>query len=644
VGHTLFGALFQSVLDPKERRQIGAHYTSERDIMKVVRALFLDDLRAKFEKAKGDRKKLEQLHVTLAQLRFIDPACGCGNFLVISYREIRQLELEILQALHQKATGTQQVMDIALLAEVDVDQFYGIEIEEWPVRIAEVAMWLMDHQMNIRVAEVFGQYFARLPLRKSPTIVHGNALTVDWNTVLDKSKCSYILGNPPFVGKKEQIDRQKEDMYLVWGDHPGAGVLDYVTCWYKKAAEYIHGTGIRVGFVSTNSISQGEQVGVLWSKLFTYGIKIHFAHTTFAWESEASGKAHVHVVIEGFGASDIGNKTLFEYENPKSEAHAIQVKNINPYLADAPDVLVTKRTKPISEAPEIFYGSMMIDKARAADEDEGLIISSEERKNLLIESPALRPYIGKLLGGEEFINGSYRWCLWLVDAPPELLRESPRLRARLDRVRRFRLSSGRAQTQKLAATPALFGEIRQPSSRYLLIPKVSSETRRYIPVGFIEPAVIASGSALIVPDATLYDFGIISSAMHNAWMRYVGGRMKSDYQYSNQIVYNNFVWPENPTTQQKAAVGKAAEAVLAARRQFPDTSLADLYDPVTMPPVLSKAHAELDRAVDRCYRPHPFDRDRLRVEYLFGLFEKTLVPLMAKAGKGRRRAPMDAQQ
>jgi hypothetical protein len=421
-------------------------------------------------------------------------------------------------------------------------------------------------------------------------------------------------------------------------------VLDYVTCWYKKAAEYIHGTGIRVGFVSTNSISQGEQVGVLWSKLFTYGIKIHFAHTTFAWESEASGKAHVHVVIEGFGASDIGNKTLFEYENPKSEAHAIQVKNINPYLADAPDVLVTKRTKPISEAPEIFYGSMMIDKARAADEDEGLIISSEERKNLLIESPALRPYIGKLLGGEEFINGSYRWCLWLVDAPPELLRESPRLRARLDRVRRFRLSSGRAQTQKLAATPALFGEIRQPSSRYLLIPKVSSETRRYIPVGFIEPAVIASGSALIVPDATLYDFGIISSAMHNAWMRYVGGRMKSDYQYSNQIVYNNFVWPENPTTQQKAAVGKAAEAVLAARRQFPDTSLADLYDPVTMPPVLSKAHAELDRAVDRCYRPHPFDRDRLRVEYLFGLFEKTLVPLMAKAGKGRRRAPMDAQQ
>ena len=632
------------MLDPKERRQIGAHYTSERDIMKVVRALFLDDLRARFAKAKGDRKKLEQLHVTLAQLRFIDPACGCGNFLVISYREIRQLELEILQALHQKATGTQQVMDIALLAEVDVDQFYGIEIEEWPVRIAEVAMWLMDHQMNIRVAEVFGQYFARLPLRKSPTIVHGNALTVDWNAVLDKSKCSYILGNPPFVGKKEQIDRQKEDMDRVWGDHPGAGVLDYVTCWYKKAAEYIHGTGIRVGFVSTNSISQGEQVGVLWSKLFTYGIKIHFAHTTFAWESEASGKAHVHVVIEGFGASDIGNKTLFEYENPKSEAHAIQVKNINPYLADAPDVLVTKRTKPIGEAPEIFYGSMMIDKARAADEDEGLIISSEERKNLLIESPALRPYIRKLLGGEEFINGSYRWCLWLVDAPPELLRESPRLRARLDRVRRFRLSSGRAQTQKLAATPALFGEIRQPSSRYLLIPKVSSETRRYIPVGFIEPAIIASGSALVVPDATLYDFGIISSAMHNAWMRYVGGRMKSDYQYSNQIVYNNFVWPENPTAQQKAAVGKAAEAVLAARKQFPDTSLADLYDPVTMPPVLSKAHAELDRAVDRCYRPHPFDRDRLRVEYLFGLFEKASVPLMASARKGRRRAPTDAQQ
>ncbi len=642
ISPAIFGALFQSVLDPKERRQIGAHYTSERDIMKVVRALFLDDLRERFERAKGDRKKLEQLHVTLAQLRFLDPACGCGNFLVISYRELRQLELEILQALHQKAAGTQLVTDIALLAQVDVDQFYGIEIEEWPVRIAEVAMWLMDHQMNIRVAEVFGLYFARLPLKKSPTIVHDNALRVDWNAVLDRSKCSYILGNPPFVGKKEQIDRQKEDMDLVWGDHPGAGVLDYVTCWYKKAAEYISGTSIRVGFVSTNSISQGEQVGVLWGKLFTYGIKIHFAHTTFAWESEASGKAHVHVVVIGFGASDASKKTLFEYDTPKTEAHAVQAKNINPYLADAPDVLVTKRTKPISSAPEILYGSMMIDKARTADEDEGLIITDEERKKLLAESPTLKGHIRKLLGGEEFINGTYRWCLWLVDAPPELLRESPLLRARLEKVRKFRQDSGRAQTQKLAATPALFGEIRQPSSRYLLIPKVSSETRRYIPVGFVEPAVIASGSALIVPGATLYDFGVISSAMHNTWMRYVGGRMKSDYQYSNQIVYNNFVWPESPTAQQKAAVEKAAEAVLAARKQFPDTSFADLYDPVTMPAALSKAHAGLDRAVDRCYRPHPFDRDRLRVEYLFGLFEKASVPLVAKAKKGRAKAGKNA--
>ncbi|MBI4567172.1 MAG: hypothetical protein HY719_02110 [Planctomycetes bacterium] len=306
-------------------------------------------------------------------------------------------------------------------------------------------------------------------------------------------------------------------------------------------------------------------------------------------------------------------------------------------LADAPDLLLTKRTKPISPAPEILYGSMMIDKARSAGEDEGLVITEVERTSLLAESPGLKGHIRKLLGGEEFINGSYRWCLWLVDAPPELLRESPRLRARLEKVRKFRLGSGRDQTRNLAATPALFGEIRQPTSRYLLIPKVSSETRRYIPIGFIAPAIIASGSALIVPNATLYDFGVISSAMHNAWMRYVGGRLESRYQYSNQIVYNNFVWPKNPTAHQKAAVEKAAEAVLAARKQFPNTSLADLYDPVTTPRALSKAHAKLDRAVDRCYRPHPFDRDRLRVEFLFGLFEKASAPLVARTegGKGR---------
>ncbi len=632
ISPAIFGALFQSVLDKKQRRQIGAHYTTETNILKVVRSLFLDELRAEFARARNDRPRLEKLRLSLAKLRFLDPACGCGNFLVISYRELRLLELEILQALHGK--GTQQVTDISLLAQVDVDQFYGIEIEEWPARIAEVAMWLMDHQMNLRLAEVFGQYFVRLPLRKSPTIVTANALRLDWTTVLPAAECSYVLGNPPFVGKKEQIARQKEDLALIWG--AGAGVLDYVTCWYRRAAEYIRGTRIRVGFVSTNSISQGEQVGLLWKKLFSYGIKIHFAHSTFAWQSEASGKAHVHVVIIGFGAFDAGGKRLFEYDTPQGQPHAVPARNINPYLADAPDVVVVKRLEPINGAPPISYGSMMIDKPRDGGDGEGLIIAAEERRALLAECPALKPFIRKVYGGEEFLNGTARWCLWLVGAPPALLRESPRLRARIEGVRKFRLSSDRPQTKKLAATPALFGEIRQPTSRYLLIPKVSSETRRYIPIGFLESTVIATGSALIVPRATLYDFGILSSAMHNAWMRYVGGSMKSDYQYSSQVIYNNFPWPEGITEKQRAAVAAAADSVLAAREKHPESSLADLYDPIAMPPALAKAHAALDRTVDRCYRSQPFASDRNRVEFLFSLFEKVTSPVEPAARPKRR--------
>ncbi len=635
ISPAIFGALFQSVLDKKERRQIGAHYTTESNILKVVRSLFLDDLRAEFSRAKGDRARLEALHVALSKLRFMDPACGCGNFLVVSYREVRLLELDILQALHKKGAGTQRVTDISLIAKVNVDQFYGIEIEEWPGRIAEVAMWLMDHQMNQRLSEAFGLYFARLPLRRSPTIVTANALRLDWRSILPSDQCSYVLGNPPFVGKKEQTEAQKSDLGLIWGE--GAGVLDYVTCWYHQAAAYIRGTRIRVGFVSTNSISQGEQVAVLWQKLLRYGLKVQFAHTTFAWQSEASGKAHVHVVIIGFGAFDVSHKMLFEYDRPDGQPHAVAAKNINPYLADAPDVLVGKRTRPINGAPEICYGSMMIDKPRQAGDDEGLIITDEERRRLIDECPALKAYIRKAYGGDEFLNGTVRWCLWLVDAPPSLVRQSPRLHARVERVRKFRLASGRPQTQKLAATPTLFGEIRQPTSRYLLVPKVSSEIRRYIPIGFLEPTEIATGSSLIVPGATPYHFGVLSSAMHNAWMRYVGGRLESRYQYSNQIIYNNFLWPQALDERHKQAVTEAANAVLAARRKFPDSNLSDLYDPVAMPAVLAKAHSVLDRAVDRCYRAQPFASDRNRVEFLFALYERITAPLAA-ASKSKRRA------
>ena len=499
-------------------------------------------------------------------------------------------------------------------------------------------MWLMDHQMNIRLSEAFGQYFVRLPLKKSPTIVCGNALRLDWKRILPPEKCSYVLGNPPFVGKKEQTAEQKADMNLIFGKVKGAGVLDYVCAWYMKAGDYIQGTQIKVAFVSTNSITQGEQVGILWNVLFKrFHLKIHFAHRTFAWQSEARGKAHVHVVIIGFAAFPATSRTLFDYHDLKGEPVASPAKNINPYLADAPNTLILKRGTQVSGGPEISYGSMANDRRKTDKGLGNLILDAKSRANLLKENPALAPYIRRFVGSEEFLNNTQRWCLWLVDAPPAVIRASPSVRDRIEAVREARLESGRGETKRLATTPQLFGEIRQPKTPYLLIPKVSSETRPYMPVGFMKPEVIANGSALIIPEATLYHFGVLSSRMHIAWMRYTCGRMKSDYQYSSQIVYNNFPWPKQPTAKQSAAVEEAAQAVLDARIAFPEETLASLYDPLAMPPALVKAHAALDRAVDLCYRPQPFENDRQRVEYLFALYQKLLAPLMPPAKKARRK-------
>jgi hypothetical protein len=640
VSPAVFGSLFQGVMDDRERRQQGAHYTSERDILKVLRSLFLDDLRADLDAIRKDKStrrtaRLEEFHERLRRLRFLDPACGCGNFLVLAYRELRQLELDTLLALHNKE---QQVLDIDALIRVNVDQFHGIEIGEWPCRIAEVALWLMDHRMNLKAGETFGHYYQRLPLRSSPHIACGNALRLDWKELLPPTDDVLVLGNPPFVGKKEQNADQKADMDLIWGDLKGAGNLDYVTCWYRKAAEYVHGSHIACAFVSTNSITQGEQVGILWSDLFGRGsIKIHFAHRTFPWTSEARGKAHVHVVIVGFGAFDRSPKRIYEYRDPKADPTVAVVSNINPYLCEGGDTTVRTRTRPLDGAPAISYGNMMIDKDRAAGDEAGLILTAEHRAALLVECPELAPFIRVIYGGEEFLNGTARWCLWLVDAPPELIRKSPLLRARIESVRAFRAASGRPQTKKLAATPAVFGEIRQPSTRYLLIPKVSSESRRYIPIGFLPPKIIASGSALIVPRATRFHFGVLSSAMHNAWMRTVAGRMKSDYQYSNNIVYNNFPWPPDVSAVRKAAVEEAAQRVLDARAAHEGSTLADLYDPLAMPADLAGAHAALDRAVDRCYRPAPFAGDRDRVEFLFALYEQLTTPLAPTAPVRRRR-------
>jgi hypothetical protein len=626
ISPAIFGSLFQAVMEPRERRQIGGHYTNERDILKVIRSLFLDDLRAEFGRAKNNKAELRRFHEKIAGLNFLDPACGCGNFLVIAYRELRLVEIELLKALHGE---TQQELDIQRLSLVDVDAFYGIEISEWPARIAEVAMWLMDHQMNILLSEAFGQYFVRLPLKKSPTIVCGNALRLDWKNILLPDQCSYVLGNPPFVGKHLMTSEQEQDMGLVWGDTGGAGFLDYVTGWYRKAAEYIRGTRIIVGFVSTNSICQGEQVGILWNQLFQkYQIKIHFAHRTFKWESEARGKAHVHVVIIGFGAFDSANKRIYDYEVEK--VTLIHARNISPYLIEGSDFALPIRRVALCDVPEIVNGNKPADGGF-------LIVEDKDKAVFLRENLGAAKYVRPFLSADQYLNNERRWVLWLVDAPPKIIRENPGVSGRVEAVRKFRLRSRKESTRRRADRPTLFDQIRQPTREYILVPRHSSESRKYIPFGYFSPENIIADSCTAIPDATLFHFGVLSSSMHMAWMRQVCGRLESRYRYSNKLVYNNYPWPEAPSPKQRLAVEGAAEAVLGARKRFPNASLADLYDPLAMPPVLVKAHADLDRAVDLCYRPQPFENDRLRIEHLFALYEKLTAPLIATAKRGRRK-------
>ena len=629
ISPAIFGSLFQSVMEPKERRQIGGHYTSERDILKVVRALFLDELRAEFERIQKNKADLRRFHERLGKLRFLDPACGCGNFLVITYRELRLLELDVLRALHGEE---QQALDVQQLSLVDVDAFYGIEISEWPARIAEVAMWLMDHQMNIRLSEAFGQYFVRLPLRKSPTIVCGNALRLDWKAILPPEQCSYVLGNPPFIGKHLMSVDQSHDMDRVWGDLNGAGFLDYVTGWYRKAAEYIRTTHIPVAFVSTNSITQGEQAGILWNELFQrWNLKIHFAHRTFAWESEARGKAHVHVVIIGFGAFDVERKHIYDYEHGTDQVTVTEARNISPYLIEGSDIALPIRRNPLCGVPEIVNGNKPADGGY-------LLVDDEEREPFLCENPGAKPYLKPFLSADEYLNGRNRWVLWLGETPPQVIRDSPGLRQRVEGVRAFRSSSKKESTRRGADYPTLFDQIRQPTSEYILIPRHSSERRKYVPFGYFGPEVIIGDSCTAIPEATLYHFGVITSLMHMAWMRQVCGRLESRYRYSNKLVYNNYPWPENPSDKQRATVEKAAQAVLDVREEYladKNATLADLYDPLTMPPRLVKAHADLDRAVDLCYRPQPFPSERARVEFLFALYERLTAPLFP-AAKPRR--------
>jgi hypothetical protein len=619
ISPAIFGALFQGIMGQKSRRQGGAHYTSEKNILKVIEPLFLDALWSEFEGCRSNLTKLRKFHKKLASLRFLDPACGCGNFLVVTYRELRVLELEVLQELNRSG---QMLLDAAEAAKVNVDQFYGIEIDEFPVQIARVALWLTDHLENRKLERTFGTAYARIPLAASPCIVHGNALQLDWTNVLDPKECTAVMGNPPFVGKNYRTEQQDIDMAVVAGDLPKWRSIDYVASWHIKALDYIQGTGVPVGFVSTNSICQGEQVSALWPYLLDNGLKLNFAHRTFAWANEARGKAGVHCIILGFGRFEKKIKDLWSYSDPRGEPEQEPVNNISPYLLPGPNSIIWPRRHPINGAAEISYGSMMIDKGRHDGEEAGLLLTREHRDALLAECPDLAPFIRVIYGGDEFLNGTERWCLWLENSPLSLVLDCKLLRARIEGVKRFRESSDRPQTKELAKTPSLFGEIRQPNTPYLLIPKVSSENRRCLPIGFVSPEIIASGSALIIPGASLYDFGVLSSAIHDAWIRTVAGRLESRLQYSNSIVYNTFPWPDKPSDKLRKTVELAAQGVLDARALFPKDTLARLYNSLATPPALVRAHGILDRAVDLCYHPKPFANERKRAEFLFDLYEK----------------------
>ncbi len=637
ISPAIFGSMFQAAMDSQERRNLGAHFTSEKNIQKLIRPLFLDDLYVEFEKAKASLPKLEEFHNKLATLKFFDPACGSGNFLIITYRELRDLEIKVLEEIiFKKRRIRKEVMadsglKVNLLIKVNVNQFYGIEIDEFASQIAQVGMWLIDHQMNLKVSEIFGQYFVRLPLRQSATIVHGNSLRIDWETVVPKSELSFIIGNPPFYGKQLQSKQQKEDMKHIFNKVKGAGVLDYVAGWYLKAAQYIQHTNIPCAFVSTNSIAQGEQVGILWNEMFNkYNMNIHFAHRTFRWDNEAKGKAAVHVIIVGFQHKNTSNKKLYDYQDITGEPQLIRVKNIAPYLVESGNIVIVKRRTPISNVPNISFGSMPNDGGN-------LLLTDDEKDELLLNEPNAEKWIKPLLSAREFLNGKNRWCLWLEGIKPKELRSLKLVSERVEKVRQQRASSSRAATKKLAAFPTLFGENRQPKSDYVLIPLHSSERRKYIPIGFFDENYIANNSTSVVGNANTYQFGVLTSKMHMTWVKYTCGRLESRFRYSNEIVYNNYPFPKEPSDKNRQKVEKAAQKVLDVRAEFPESSLADLYDPLAMPPKLVQAHQALDKAVDLCYRPQPFVSERNRIEFLFDLYEQYTAPLMVVDKKKRKR-------
>ncbi len=645
ISPAIFGALFQSVMAPAERRAQGAHYTTEKNILKVIEPLFMDDLRAEFGrlKARRDSRRRPDLlafQERLGRLNFLDPACGCGNFLIIAYRELRALETEVLKEVY--SDGQFALADI--LSVVDVDQFYGIELGEFPARIAETALWMMDHIMNNRLSLEFGQSYARIPLEKSPHIVHGDALETDWAGLLPTEDCSFVFGNPPFVGAKYQTAEQRAQVRRAAALGGSGGTLDYVAAWLIEAGEYVKGGDARIGFVATNSITQGEQVAQLWPVLFgRCKLEIAFAHRTFAWGSDARGKAHVHVVILGLDRREAARaqKRLFSYPDIDGDPEEIGHAALSPYLFDAgglsdPHLVVREESAPINRMNRLVIGSKPIDGGN-------YIFDAAERAEFLDAEPEAAPLLHPFIGAREYLQGGERWILALHDAPPGVLARLPRVRERIAAVRAYREASRSAPTQKLAATPTLYHVNVVPTAPFLVIPEVSSERREYVPIGWLEPPVIPSNLVRVLENATLGDFALLTSAMHMAWLRHIGGRLESRYRYSIGLVYNTFPMP--PDGADLSRLERPAQAVLDARAVHPGATLADLYDPDLMPPNLRRAHQALDRAVDRLYRRTGFASERERVEHLFLLYEKMQTPLeLAARGKSKRRRRTSASR
>lgn len=623
VSPAIFGSMFQSVMNPDERHDFGAHYTSETNILKTINGLFLDELTKEFENHKNNRKYLERMLERIGNIKILDPACGCGNFLIISYRELRRLQIAIRKQIWVLSgfinnNKMQQLFNVLFDKDLNVDSMYGIEYLEFPARIAQVGMWMMDHLVNMELSKEFGQYYIRLPLTKTATIHIGNALRFDWNDLVSNDDLTYIIGNPPFISKQDRNDEQKEDMDLLFEGHvKNYGLLDYVCCWYKKSVDYIDKKNIKVGFVSTNSITQGEQVGILWDYLLNVKeVKIIFAHRTFKWSSDAKGKAHVYVVIIGFSYNDVKEKYIYDYEKPDSEPTQIKVKKINGYLIDQNDIFIFNRSNPICDVPKIIFGNM--------PNDGGYLLFNDEEKNaFLLYEPQADKYIKPLISAREFLNNKKRWCLWLKELDPSDLRSMPKVKERIQKVKEYREKSKRMATRKLAEQPYLFGEIRQPESDFVFIPLTTSENRKYIPFAFFSRENIVNNTCSVIPNATLYHFGVLTSAMHMAWVSQVCGRLKSDYRYSNKLVYNNYPWPENPSKAQIKRVEACVIKLFEVRRKY-TASLTDLYNPLSMPKSLLDAHRALDKSVEKCYRKNTFKSNLDRISYLFRLYEKKI--------------------